>query len=357
MEDKTNAQRHYKVLKAGGDQFGGNNDMKPVLEAYQMGVKEFGEMAFRARFEQSAVRLLRNIFRVGLFENPYLDVQASVATVGNPEFMKAGYDAQLKSIVLLKNKSHVLPISKSKTVYIPKKVIPAGRDWFGNVSEEKVIEPVAMSLVKKYFNVTEDPNQADFALVFVNSPNGGVGYDIEDRKKGGNGYVPISLQYGPYTAEYAREHSIAAGDPVIDPTIKDRTYKGKSITTSNIKDLETILNTKKLMNGKPVIVNITANKPMVFSEFESQVDGIIMNFGVQNQAIFDVISGAFEPSGLLPVQMPADMKTVELQKEDVPHDMKVHVDAEKHAYDFGYGLNWKGVINDARKAKYIPKKK
>ena len=191
-EDKTNAQRHYKVLKAGGDQFGGNNDMKPVLEAYQMGVKEFGEMAFRARFEQSAVRLLRNIFRVGLFENPYLDVPTSVKTVGNPEFMKAGYDAQLKSIVLLKNKGKVLPIAKTKTVYIPKKVIPAGRDWFGNVSEEKVIEPVAMSLVKKYFNVTEDPNQADFALVFVNSPNGGVGYDMEDRNKGGNGYVPIS---------------------------------------------------------------------------------------------------------------------------------------------------------------------
>ena len=34
-----------------------------------------------------------------------------------------------------------------------------------------------------------------------------------------------------------------------------------------------------------------------------------------------------------------------------------HVDTEKHAYDFGYGLNWKGVINDARKAKYVPKKK
>jgi beta-glucosidase len=87
------------------------------------------------------------------------------------------------------------------------------------------------------------------------------------------------------------------------------------------------------------------------------VEGIIMNFGVQNQAIFDVISGGFEPSGLLPVQMPADMKTVEQQKEDLPHDMKVHVDTEKHAYDFGYGLNWKGVINDARKAKYVPKKK
>ncbi len=357
MENKTNAERHYKVIQAGGDQFGGNNEVKPVLEAYQMGVQEVGEAAIRARFEQSAVRLLRNIFRVGLFENPYLDVTNSVSIVGNASFMKAGYEAQLKSIVLLKNKNAVLPMVKNKTVFIPKKVIPAGRDWFGNITEEKIIEPVATSLVKKYFNVTEDPSKADFAIVFVNSPNGGTGYDLEDRKKGGNGYLPISLQYGPYTAEYARAQSIAAGDPIIDPTIKNRSYKGKTFTASNTKDLDLILQTKKIMNGKPVIVNITASKPMIFSEFESQVDAIIMNFGVQNQAILDVISGAFEPSGLLPLQMPLDMKTVELQQEDVPHDMKVHVDSENHAYDFGYGLNWKGVIHDVRKAKYSAVKK
>ena len=357
MENKTNAERHYKVIKAGGDQFGGNNDMKPVLEAYQMGVKEFGEAAIRARFEQSAIRLLRNIFRVGLFENPYLDVASSISTVGNASFMKAGYEAQIKSIVLLKNKNAVLPIAKNKTVYIPKKIIPAGRDWFGNVSEEKIVDPVAASLVKKYFNITDDPSKADFAIVFVNSPNGGTGYDIEDRKKGNNGYLPITLQYGPYTANDARAKSIAAGDPVIDPTITNRSYKGKTVTASNTKDLDLILNTKKIMNGKPVIVSITANKPMIFSEFESQVEGIVMNFGVQNQSILDIISGASEPSGLLPLQMPVDMKTVELQMEDVPHDMQVHIDTENHAYDFGYGLNWKGVIQDARKLKYTSKKK
>lgn len=52
-----------------------------------------------------------------------------------------------------------------------------------------------MDLVKKYFNVTEDPSKADVALVFVKGPNGGVGYDKQDKEKGGNGYVPISLQY------------------------------------------------------------------------------------------------------------------------------------------------------------------
>ena len=91
---------------------------------------------------------------------------------------------------------------------------------------------------------------------------------------------------------------------------------------------------------------------VVVAEFEQQASAIVANFGVQDQALLDIISGAAEPSGLLPVQMPANMKTVEEQKEDTPHDMDCYVDSEGHKYDFGYGLNWKGIISDARTNKY-----
>ncbi|MDQ3846371.1 MAG: glycoside hydrolase family 3 protein [Bacteroidota bacterium] len=352
VEKLTVAERHYKVLMAGVDQFGGNNAAGPVLEAYQMGVKEHGEKWMRQRFEQSAVRLLRNIFQVGLFENPYLDPAASAQTVGKPEYMKAGYQAQLKSIVLLKNKGGVLPLQKGKMVYIPKRLTPAARDFFGNTTPEKLDYPVNMELVKKYFTITDDPSKADVALVFVRGPQGSVGYDQEDRAKGGNGYVPISLQYGSYTAEHARAQSIASGDPVVDPTITNRSYKGKTVTASNSADLKSILDTKAAMQGKPVIVSLVLSNPAVVAEFEKEVQGIIASFGVQDQALLDIVSGAGTPSGLLPIQMPADMKTVEEQKEDVPHDMKCYVDSEGHTYDFGYGLNWKGVINDSRTMKY-----
>jgi beta-glucosidase len=53
--------------------------------------------------------------------------------------------------------------------------------------------------------------------------------------------------------------------------------------------------------------------------------------------------------------MPANMQTVEKQFEDVPHDMQCYKDSEGHVYDFGFGLSWKGVINDARTAKYKKK--
>lgn len=88
METKSVAERHYKALMAGVDQFGGNNEKAPVLEAYEMGVREHGEAWMRARFERSACRLLLNMFRTGLFENPYVDVEQTKQTVGNKTFMK-----------------------------------------------------------------------------------------------------------------------------------------------------------------------------------------------------------------------------------------------------------------------------
>lgn len=346
-------ERHYKVLMAGVDQFGGNNDAGPVIEAYSMGVKEHGENFMRARFEASAVRLLKNIFRTGLFENPYLDPEESKKTVGKAEFMKAGYDAQLKSMVLLKNKNKALPLQKNKTVYVPKKFTPAGRNFLGMETPERLDYPVNMNIVKKYFNITDNPDEADYALVFISSPNSGLGYKAEDAKSGGNGYLPISLQYGEYTAADARDASIAGGDKF--ESFTNRSYKGKSVKAINISDLSMVTDTYAKMKGKPVIVSINVSNPMVFSEFEKDANAILINFGVQDQAILDILTGNAEPSALLPLQMPANMETVEKQKEDLPHDMKCYKDSEGHVYDFGYGLNWKGVVKDSRTEKYNKK--
>jgi beta-glucosidase len=351
-------ERHYQVLMAGVDQFGGNNELAPVLAAYAMGVKEHGEAFMRKRFETSAVRLLQNIFRVGLFENPYLNVQESKTIVGNPGFMKAGYEAQLKSIIMLKNKSALLPVAKTKTVYVPRIYFPAAKDWWGNMTAPRFDYPVDINTVKKYYAVTDDPSKADFAIAFVTSPNSADGgYSAKDRKDGGNGYVPVTLQYSSYMATTAKEQSLAAGDPVVDPSITNRSYKNKTTTAHNTLDLRTILDTKDAMRGKPVIVVVNANKPMIFGEFENEVESIVLHFGVSAQAALDVISGATEPSGLLPLQMPANMLTVEQQKEDVPFDMEPYKDSEGNVYNFAFGLNWKGRIADARTEKYKVVKK
>ena len=113
-----------------------------------------------------------------------------------------------------------------------------------------------------------------------------------------------------------------------------------------------VVSTRKEMGAKPVIVVVATSNPFVPAEIEPYADAILLAMGVQNQAVLDLVSGKAEPSGLLPMQMPADMRTVEEQFEDVPRDMKCYRDADGNTYDFAFGLNWKGVIQDERVTKY-----
>jgi beta-glucosidase len=346
VEDLTVAERHYKILMAGVDQFGGNNDKGPVLEAYQMGVREHGEEAMQARFRQSAHRLLRNIFRTGLFENPYLDPQESRAVAGCPEFVSAGYDAQLRSIVLLKNaavkagtqsSAPVLPLPKKTKVYIPKRHISESRNWFGVTVPAHDIESMSLGLAAQYFEVVAAAAEADCAFCYIDSPK-------SDGYREGEGYLPINLQYRPYTANNARAKNIAGSD--------DRSYRGKTNVTANESDLDFILNTKKEMKDKPVIVFVHTVNPFVAAEFEPAADAVLIEFAVEQKALLDLVSGKAEPSALLPFQMPADMETVEAQAEDIPRDMKPYTDSVGNSWDFAFGLNWRGVIEDERVKRY-----
>ena len=260
--------------------------------------------------------------------------------------MQEGYDAQLKSLVMLKNKNNVLPINERKKVYIPKRRIKESKDWFGNVIPAREIDPANKSIVEKYFDVVNNPNEADFSIVFIQSPKT-VGYTKED------GYLPISLQYRPYTAVNSRKTSIAGGDPLESST--NRSYLGKTNFASNESDLNIILETRKAMSKKPVIVCLNMTNPTIVEEFEHLVDAIIADFGCQTQAILDIVSGKKNPSGLLPFNMPANMRAVENQCEDVAHDMKCYEDELGNVYEFAYGLDFNGVIDDDRVERYSVK--
>ena len=359
VEHLTEAQRCYKILMAGVDQFGGLNSIDSIMEAYRIGVEEHGEAFMRTRMEASARRLLKNIFRMGLFENPYLNPEESEKVVGCPEYMREGFEAQIKSIVMLKNKGGTLPLASGVKVYLPKIHFPENQDWMGIKTEDHWDYPVNIELFKKYFTLVDNPEEADVAICFIRQPDGAGftllgGYDAKDRENGGNGYLPISLQYRPYTAKKARKHSIAGGDPQED--FIDRGYHGKSVTVDNEDDLDMVLNTRKVMGDKPVIACVKMTNPMVVSEFEDVVDAIVVGFGDLPQAILEVLSGKHEPSGLLPMQLPLNMDTVEEQCEDMPFDMICHKDTEGNTYDFGFGMNWSGVIDDLRVKTYAHRK-
>jgi beta-glucosidase len=223
----------------------------------------------------------------------------------------------------------------------------------------------------------EEIARCDFAIVRISNPkNGNPTFMESGGMREGPGsigsitdrqeftYLPISLQYRPYSAdsEFVRRKSL--GGDMITVTengteklvMENRSYFGETGIITNESHLDLVLNTASA--AEKVIVALDMSNPMVFNEFESKVDVILVGFGgnrsdhVPDKAFLEIIAGEIEPSGLLPIQMPANMETVEGQFEDVPRDMKCHVDSHGNTYDFAFGLNWSGVIQDDRTAKY-----
>jgi beta-glucosidase len=93
--------------------------------------------------------LLREKFRLGLFDNPYLDVEAAEKIVGRAEFRQAGELAQRKSIVLLKNEKQTLPLKDGLKIYV---------------------ENIQPETIAKYGQVVQDIAQADIAILRLSSP-------------------------------------------------------------------------------------------------------------------------------------------------------------------------------------------
>ena len=339
VDDLSLAERHLTAILNGVDQFGGNSDPAPILAAWELGDERIGKDAMDARMRESAARLLVNIFRCGLFEDPYLNPEQSEKTVGCAAFRRHGEEAQRRSVVLLKNRASCLPLKEGLKIYTPVRHLGPSKSFFRTDLPPREEDPVSDSLLSRYGVRVSTPEEADVAIVFAESPACNP-YSREDAAEGGNGYLPITLQYRPYTADAAREHSIAGGD--FRESFTDRSYRGKTNTAVNEADLDNILDCRARMGGKPVIVVETMNNPMVVSEFEPQVDALLAEFGVSREAVLDVIFGRYAPRGRLPAQLPADMACVEKHCEDLPLDLVPYTDEAGNRYDYGFGLDYGG---------------
>jgi beta-glucosidase len=108
-------ERTFRVLEAGADQLGGEDDPELIIQ-----LVESGRVSER-RIDESVRRLLRVKFDLGLFEDPFVDEGAADAIVGSPAFRSAGRRAQARSTTIVRNGSSssapVLPIPSGTRVF------------------------------------------------------------------------------------------------------------------------------------------------------------------------------------------------------------------------------------------------
>jgi len=399
-EEYTVPQRLWLELEAGIDAWGnmgGNyaDDIAVAVEAYNYGVERLGKEAADQIIFDGTRHILDTLFNVGVVDQPYTSVETVKTVVNSEEHNAEARDALLKSIVMLKNNDLIKPAGEEKlTVYIPYKYTPASTSRRGT-TPASVGPCMDIQVAQEYFNViTDKPGtpsgeggtylptdiirasdeeiaSADLTLVRVSSPTSDApttGYDENMQVPADYEYIPRSLQYRPYTADnmYVRFESIGGQITVeeyqgiygteYDYVKENRSYFGKTGTVKNESDLDFVEEIAGRVDNLVLVMNL--NSSMVWSEIEPLADAILVSFGggrthsAADDILYEIIAGNHEPSALLPMQQPLDMETVEAQYEDVPRDMECYVDANGNTYDFTFGLNWSGVINDERVAKY-----
>jgi beta-glucosidase len=251
VEDLSVAERARKAIEAGVDQFGGEACPEVIVELVRSGQIE------EHRVDISVRRLLRDKFRLGLFDNPYLDPDAAERVVGAAAFRAAGEEAQRRSIVLLKNGA-----------------TPAGAILPARGTPKLYVENVAPEVAAAYGQVVPTVEEADLAIIRLLAP-----YDPRE------GFL---------------ERFFHAGDLAFKPD-----------------ELRRIL---EVLAKVPTVVDIYLDRPAVIPEIAAQSAALLANFGASDAAVLDVIFGRWAPLGKLPFELPSSVEAVQRQKEDVPYD-------------------------------------
>ncbi len=253
VDELSPKQRIKKIIDAGVDQFGGNSNSDELLELIAEG--EISE----ARIDESVRRLLRAKFQLGLFDNPYLDVDVAVRTVGKKEFVEKGKEAQRKSIVLMKN---VMNADSSMSLPL-----------LGNI--RIYVENISLDVAGNYATVVDSLDDADVAILRLQTPW---------QEMNGN-FIEAMFHQGQLNFQTS--------------------------------ELNRIL---EIARKKPTVICMYLDRPAAIPELANNVIGLLGEFGAYDDAVLDVVFGKFNPTAKLPFELPSSMEAVEKQFEDVPYD-------------------------------------
>jgi len=321
VEKLTVPERFAKAVKAGVSLFSDNGDPKGLIDAVHQG------MVSEADLDARVTPLLKEVFQLGLFENPYTDPDKAQAIANSSASAARADEAHRKSIVLLRNDRKILPIQKATKIYV-----------------EIFAEPAAGSGGRG--GRGRGP-QGDAGR---GAPADGAG---RGRGAGRGGARNSATQTAGLKALLAKDPSVQVVDSVeqadvallwLRPTVNQRPendYADIALSKLTGIDVEKV---KQIEAAKPTVLVINMINPWIVNEVEPGAAAVLATFDVKAEALLDVVCGRFNPSGKLPITVPADQAAVDRNAPDVPGYAEsfdyAYRSSAKDKYVFGFGLSY-----------------
>ena len=336
VQDMTLPQRFAKAVKAGVNIFSDNNSPQGLIDAVKQHLLEESEL------NPSVTYLLKEIFRLGLFEDPYTDPEKAQAIANSTESAARADEAHRKSIVLLRNETKLLPIMDTKKIYVEIFAEPAsgGRGGLGGQRSGAA--------------------RGDRGAAGQTAAGQGRGAEGRQGAAAGGGagesggQTNSQRQTASLKALLAKDSSVQVVDSLyqadvafvwLRPSVYQRPEHDYSdIALGPLTGID-IAKVKKIEATKPTVLVINLINPWVINEVEPGAAALLATFDVKAEAVLDVLRGRFNPTGKLPLTIPADQAAVDKNAPDVPGYAEAFDYAYKnrvnHKYIFGFGLSYK----------------
>lgn len=272
-------------------------------------------------------------FKLGLFDNPYVNPKAT-EIVHNQEAQDLALEAAQQSIILLKNKNDLLPISSQEYP----KIAVIGPNAMEQRSMLSRYGPLHIK-VKTIFDGIKDafPNQEILYAKGCNhiDPNFPLS-DIE--------YFPLNEEEKSMLNE---AESVAAEADLIILSVGDNNRTvGESASRISLElpGRQNELIERIVAIGKPVVMIHTGGRPTSFGKASKTVDAILENFYAGEfgaDALGSVLNGTYNPSGKLPVGILKHVGQTPLSFPMLLADAnKGNAAATGFLYPFGFGLSY-----------------
>lgn len=233
-------------------------------------------------------RILRKKFEMGLFDDPFkfCNKEREQQQWNNAENLKAEKTVAQKSIVLLKNENHLLPLNKqTKTIALIGPFIKAVRDNLGFWSYQY---PDDTARIITQYQGIQNKVGSNTTLLYAK------GCEINDSSEAG----------------FAEAIQIAKQADVVIMSVGEASdWSGEAKSRSNLQlpGMQEALIKAMYATGKPVVVMINAGRPLIFNWTADNIPAILYTWWLGTEAgdaIADVLFGDHNPSAKLPISFP-----------------------------------------------------